>query len=194
MKKYLINLDRRTDRLEAVMPQFEALGWEVERFSAYDTDKGWVGCTLSHIDVILMGYSHETFMVLEDDVVLDPTTNLVLEDAMSQLPEDWDMLYLGCSPKEPQVRYSDNLFKLNNAHVTHAIIWNGRPDGAFEYVLDHADEIEKIDDYFATVIQPRFNCFVTYPMVALQNENMGSDIAKFSDVSQIWKSYKLYCK
>lgn len=173
---------------------FYLMGWNVKRFSALERDKGWMGCRDSHLAILRMEMGHgNTFMVLEDDVVLTPLTNYVVEEAMSQLPSDWDMLYLGCSPKEPQERYSDNLFKVKNAHVTHAIIWNDRENGAVSYILSHAEEIEKIDDYFATVIQPKFNCFVVYPMVATQSDSQ-SDIAKHSDVSTIVYNYKKYCQ
>ena len=109
-----------------------------------------------------------------------------------QLPSKWDCLYLGASPKEPQVRYSDNLFRLNNAHVTHAIIWHNRKDGAVDYILEHRNEINKIDDYFAKVIQPRFNCFVIYPMLCTQKQTK-SDTCGRSDVSTIVNNYNRYC-
>jgi GR25 family glycosyltransferase involved in LPS biosynthesis len=194
MKKYCINLDRRIDRWEEASNMFYLMGWNVKRFSALERDKGWIGCRDSHLAILRMERGlGNVFMILEDDVVLTPLTNYVVEEAMSQLPLDWDMLYLGCSPKEPQERYSDSLFRLKNAHVTHAIIWNDRESGAINYILNHVEEIEKIDDYFATVIQPKFNCFVVYPIVATQSDSP-SDIAKHSDVSTIIYNYKQYCQ
>jgi hypothetical protein len=134
----------------------------------------------------------EYFMILEDDVEVVEDLDYV-SMAIEQLPKDWDCLYLGASPKEPQVRYSDNLFRLKNAHVTHCIMWHNRPGGAVEYILAHRDEIRKIDDFFANIVQPQFNCFVCYPMVMSQKQ-FQSDTCTRSDVSTILTNYTNFCK
>jgi hypothetical protein len=113
--------------------------------------------------------------------------------ALIQLPDSWDCLYLGASPKEPQERYSENLFTLKNAHVTHAIVWNKRHNGAIEYILTHKSDIRKYDDYLATIIQPNFNCFVCFPLVASQKQ-FSSDTCTRSDVSTIDRNFNLYCR
>jgi len=195
MKTYCINLDHRPERWAHAQEECAKMGIEVERFSAvyHEDQRGWVGCTDSHIK-LLTETENKFFLILEDDVEFLPGADYILQEAISQLPEDWDMLYLGASPKEPQERYSDNLFKLNNAHVTHAILWNNRKDGALEYIIEHRDDIVKIDDFFATVIQPKFNVYVTYPMVCSQSPKFSSDIAKRSDTTTILRNYKMYCK
>jgi GR25 family glycosyltransferase involved in LPS biosynthesis len=194
MRKVCINLDSRPDRWEMAQQQFDDIGWEVDRFPAIDLKPGWVGCAESHLRLIKLAYDDkEDILILEDDVqfLVDPVGTL--EQIMGQLPEDWDMLYLGASPKEPQERYSDNLFRLKNAHVTHAILWHYRPKGAMEYVLNRQHKIEKIDDFFVEKVQPKFNCYVTFPMLATQWDNQ-SNIANRSDVSTIQRNYKLYCR
>ena len=167
----------------------------MERFSAVDMAPGWKGCRDSHLALLRNNYKDgEPFMVLEDDVLFHDSTAYIIADALNDLPETWDMLYLGCSPKEPQEIFSRYLFRVSKAHTTHAIIWNPRENGAVDYILEHADEIEKIDDYFATVIQPKFQCFLVYPMLAMQVDKFPSDIAKHSDVSTIWKNYKTFVR
>ena len=54
-------------------------------------------------------------------------------------------------------------------------------------------DIKKIDVYMRDVIQPLFNCFITYPMLATQRSSK-SNVAIRSDVSTIVKNYNLYCK
>lgn len=190
MLKYVINLDRRTDRLKHTEQEFSAEGLDFIRFSAFDTKPGWKGCRDSHIAIMELCKNEEKFAIFEDDVKF----LMKLEGTIGteQLPTDWDCLYLGASPKEPQVRYSENLFRLKNAHVTHAIIWHNRKNGAVEYILSHRGDIRKYDDYLATVIQPMFNCFVIYPMVATQVQ-FQSDTCKRSDVSTILTNYNKYC-
>jgi hypothetical protein len=51
----VINLDRRTDRMDKLDPQLKELGIEYERFSAVDGKeldiKGYVAGTMSHVAV-----------------------------------------------------------------------------------------------------------------------------------------------
>ena len=161
------------------------------RFPAVDTTPGWVGCRESHLQVLEMFKDCDGFAIYEDDVKFLTSLDYIYI-AMGQLPDDWDMLYLGASPKEPQERYSDNLFKVKNAHVTHAIIWHPRVGGAIDYILEHRQEIRKIDDFFATTIQPKFNCFLTYPLICTQIQTK-SDTCGRSDVSTIMNNYNRYC-
>lgn len=193
MKTYCINLDERTDRWKHAVEQFAILGWPVSRVAAIKAEPGWVGCRDTHLKILRELYDNkEDALILEDDVqfLIDPED--LLERIMEQLPGNWDMLYFGASPNQPQERFSPNLFRINNAHVTHAIMWHCRKGGAMEYVLNHAQDIEKIDDFFAVEVQPRFNCYVSSPMICTQYDNV-SNIAHRSDVSTIGKNYKLYC-
>lgn len=194
MKKYCINLDRRADRWEYAQDVLDDMGWEVERFSAVDEKPGWKGCAKSHIGVInqAIGEGHKAFMVLEDDVMFLWKEKHIW-DCMQELPEDWDLLYLGASPQQPQKQYSPHLYEAKNCITTHAMIWHNREYGALQYLLYHQDEIGKIDVFLADEIQSRFNCFLAYPLLCTQVSN-DSDIAQHSDVSTIIDNYNMYCR
>ena len=45
--KFVINLERRKDRLQNVIKEFEYIGWSFERFDAVDTGS-YEGCAYSH--------------------------------------------------------------------------------------------------------------------------------------------------
>jgi hypothetical protein len=186
MKVFCINLDRRSDKWAYVRIEFERMDIRVIRITGIDIKPGWVGCREGHLQIIENNRDEGMCMVFEDDVkFLEPWETI--ERALSQLPIGWDMLYLGASPKEPQKRYSQNLFRLKNAHCMHAYIINNS-NGCMDYVLDHRQNIKKIDDYFATEIQSRFDCFITYPMAVTQIQ-FSSDTCQRSDVSTIHKNY-----
>lgn len=192
MISYVINLDKRVERWYYVREHMAEMGIKVTRFPAIEAKPGWVGCRESHLEILQKTPIGDIIAIYEDDVkFLQPWS--VVFNAMNQLPEDWHCLYLGASPKEPQERYSENLFKLRNAHVTHAIVWNVRHKGAVEYLLTHKSDIRKWDDYLATAIQTNFNCFLCYPLVATQRQ-FSSDTCGRSDVSTIERNYNLYCK
>lgn len=192
MVSWVINLDKRVERWYYVREHLAQMGIKVTRFSAIEAKPGWVGCRESHLEILQKTPIGDIVAIYEDDVkFLEPWSTVF--KAMNQLPENWDMLYLGASPKQPQERYSENLFRLKNAHVTHSIVWNVRHNGAVQYLLSHKSDIKKIDDFYATVIQPMFNCFVCYPLVAVQKQ-FPSDTCRNSDVSTIERNYNLYCK
>jgi hypothetical protein len=193
MKVFCINRNDRPQRWNDVWDELIRVGIKPERFSAVVAKPGWIGCRDSHLKLFEQNKDREHLLIFEDDVkfLVDPVN--AIAECFAELPPDWDCLYFGASPKEPQERYSEHLFRLKNAHTTHAILWNMKGD-AVDYILDHKDDIKKIDDFFATVIQPMFKCFVVFPMVATQSDKHNSDTCKRSDVSTILKNFTEFCK
>jgi GR25 family glycosyltransferase involved in LPS biosynthesis len=194
MDTFIINLDRRPDKWAYIRKELErvALGG-VTRFTAFDIKPGWKGCRDSHLALLEKCKDHSLFTILEDDVLFLQDPHEIVPLALSELPDDWDCLFLGASPQEPFERYSPHLFKMGKAWTTHAIIWHPRPNGAVEYILKNKDEIGKIDVFFTSEVFPRFNCFLTYPLVATQTQ-FDSDTCTRSDVSTIEENYNLHCK
>jgi len=190
MKTFVINLDRRPDRWMVVREHLADMEIPVTRFAGIDN--GWRGCRNSHLECIRQIWqSKEMGMILEDDAEFIAGKGFIGR-ALLQLPEDWDALFLGASPQETQIRYSDNLFRLKNAWCTHAIIWNPREDGAMAYILDHKDDINKIDVFISQEIMPRFNVFITYPLICTQRQTQ-SDTCKRADNSTILTNYQKFC-
>jgi GR25 family glycosyltransferase involved in LPS biosynthesis len=192
MKTFVINLDRRPDKWAYVTKELDRVDIVgITRFTAFDTKPGWIGCRESHLAIMEQCKDDTWFAILEDDVLfIGDVDDAFLIDA--ELPPNWDIIYLGVSPREPQVRYSKRLFKVNNAVCMHAYIMTNK-NGCVDYVLNHRDEIKKIDDFFAKEVQPRFNCFVVYPMLVTQTQ-FDSDTCHRSDVSTILTNFNLYCK
>jgi len=192
VKNWVINLDKRPERWGTVKEHLNAQGLFVPRFSGINN--GWRGCRDSHLAIMEKATEGIPFAIFEDDVEFIEDISYV-NLAMSQLPKNnWDALYLGASPQEPQKRYSDNLFTLINAFCMHAIIWNPRKDGAIDYMLSHRSIIDKIDVFMAWEVMTRFPCFVTYPMVCTQRWTGTSDTCYKSDTGTIIENYQRYCK
>lgn len=178
MKAYVINLDDRPERMSSFKKN--NFPFDVERVSAVKTNDGAVGCMLSHFN-ILKAQTHFPFVIFEDDCVMVAPWDDV-EKAISQLPSDWDALWLGATLDTPLKRYSDNLFRLKKAYCTHAIIYNTQRivDSILKTFDGFSPTITKqkaIDVFYYEEIQRDFNCFITYPMMALQGEGY-SDIMK----------------
>jgi hypothetical protein len=121
------------------------------------------------------------YIIMEDDCVMVVPWEEV-EKAMEQLPSDWDALWLGGTLDAPIQRYSPNLFRLKKCYCTHAILYNSRR--MIDYILREFESFKPtitnkkiIDVFYYEKVQEQFNCYITYPMMAVQAEGY-SDIMK----------------
>jgi glycosyl transferase family 25 len=115
---YLINMDKDTDRLEKVTKECKKFNINFERFNGVDPLKlskkelnkyvskicqnicpnGIIGCGVSHMKIYedALKNNYKNILVLEDDVFFSDDIYEELNKAMIELPEDYDILYLGC--------------------------------------------------------------------------------------------------
>lgn len=115
---YVINLDRSVDRWTRMKDQCRRLGLLCQRVPAVDGSKlskeeisrsatrfcqnfcttSMIGCALSHIGVWkrIIQQGHEHTLVMEDDADLVPTFAAGLQRALADVPDDFDILVLGC--------------------------------------------------------------------------------------------------
>ena len=191
MKTIVINREDRPERLAATKEQLDRFGIEFEVFPA--VIGGWKGCRLSHLGVLEKYINEDRILIFEDDIHFLQYPQQALEKAFNELPEDWDLLYLGISPLKKYERYSEHLFKVNGGYTTHAILYNNRDDSVIEYILRHRDNVIKWDLFLSNVIHPLFKCFCIYPMTVTQRRER-SDTCKYADVSSILRNYQKYCR
>lgn len=116
---YVINLDRRSDRMEKFWKSHPELEDRVHRHSAYDgtkmtmtpelatlfkpNDFFWkkavTGCAMSHLSLWWKLVNEHpdvnNYLIFEDDAQLQPGWEDILEASMAHVPEDYDVLYLG---------------------------------------------------------------------------------------------------
>jgi GR25 family glycosyltransferase involved in LPS biosynthesis len=97
-KVVVINLDRRTDRMEKLVPQLEELGIQYERHSAIDGKELGISPitagTMSHQKVLEKNIE-KRILILEDDAQFVDNFNEKFEEVMQTLPADSDIFYLG---------------------------------------------------------------------------------------------------
>lgn len=158
--------------------EFIRVGLEVERYQAVKE----IGPhqSFSHSERnILLGFLHsdaETLLHLEDDVSFRDLGHL--EQALSELPDDWDIVYLGAnlvlwSNGEPwPERYSEHLFRVKCAWTTHAIAYNKK---CVRTILEKQPEFSArmFDNYLSDRL-PELNAFCVAPMVAYQRPRISS--------------------
>lgn len=182
-KIYCINLKRRQDRWKKCLKEFKKNNLEgIERYQAidgklydwsstkYNPDllKGELGILETHINIIKEavenGYS--TIMILEDDVYFTPEI-AKLEEYLSDVPSDWDMIHLGGNHTYGNVpeMVTDKIMKLHNTFATEAVIIKST---IFQKILDITEKREhQIDAYYA-MLQKTDNFYGCYPNITLQ--------------------------
>ena len=183
-KTRVVNLDSRPERWKKIPPEMDKIGiTDYERFSAFEN--GSAGSVKSHIEVLKNVSGN--LLVCEDDVCFIDQAREIFELAVSELPEDWDMLYLGANPKIPQIRHSDHLFKSEGGvHTNHAILYTEK---ARNYVFANYDynTMDYYDHWLFMVGQKVMNVFLVSPMIAWQSPG-------YSDCRRDYMDYYLHMR
>lgn len=186
-KAICINLDKRPDRWRDCQEEFARIGLQVDRFSALVGANGMQGLHMSN-QRIFQCYAGERILVLEDDVVFCSFFKELYSIMYNELPDNWDMLYLGGNADRPQVRHSHWLYKAVGILTTHAILYSGRMTQWLANNMQVPEVVTRqntIDVWYANEIQPKFNCFIAYPQIAAQR--LG-----YSDICGMDINYKYF--
>lgn len=153
-KAVFINLNRRKDRLKSFKEKWAEAGepLKIKRFPARDGSvipkpswfwppEGAWGCYLSHLEAIMEAIEEggvKNLLVLEDDAVFREGFKDNFAECLNELPEDWDMFYLGGQHLKteecPPVKISDHLAKGYFINLTTGYLLNEK---AFKTVVDH---------------------------------------------------------
>ena len=170
--------------------EFNRVGLEVEKFQAVKE----IGPhqSFSHSErEILLDFLHsdaETLLHLEDDCVFRDLS--LLPTALLQLPQDWDIVYLGANlvlwnNGEPwPERYSDHLFRVKCAWTTHAIAYNKK---CIRMILEKQPEfsVRMFDNYLSDRL-PELQAFCVAPMVAYQRPRFSSIWSRETDYDDVF--------
>ncbi len=141
---FLMNLDRRDDRLHEWMQQLPQ-PWpfpDVERFAAIDgrrlaTPEQWRagngawGCYRSHLLILKNVCSKGSIRMWSSKMTQGSFPTLWnISMHIRELPEDWGLAYLGgqhlYAAKHPPKKISDRVYRPYNVNRTHAFMVRGR--------------------------------------------------------------------
>lgn len=203
-KIFIINLDYRTDRKEhiinemnkhnitnyefytAIKPKIEDVyKWNLNYCNNHiDNYKiGQFGCLTSHIEIlkIALARNYNTILILEDDVLFKDDYNKIFEYS-NQINNNYDILYLSGSHINPFTNITTNIKKCTQTYTTHSYLIK---KNIINYILDNINNcITEVDVFYANHLQPKFNCYVTYPHITTQ-------IPSFSDIQNKNVTYNL---
>ena len=195
-KVYCINLDRRIDRWDETMNEFEKWGLKdyVERYSGIDgkdienntkINNGELGILLTHLKIITEAKekNYKNILILEDDIEFTEKINDI-DDYMSLVPTDWDMIYFGGNHNKHMGKsinfINDKIIKLNDTYGIHCVALN---NSVYDVILEIIIGKNKAIDVYYADIQKSYNCYGFNPSIALQRES-------FSDIQNKNVNYK----
>ncbi len=204
-KIYLINLKSRTDKLKLSIGELNKYNIKFEVFCAVEGNPGVqlnspfllnrpgaVGCALSHIEIIKLAKKQnlKNVLIFEDDIELTQDFSVKFDSFIRQLPDNWDMFYLGGSghtaPNSTVISYiSKNIAKTTGTYTTSSYAVK---ESLFDIIIEGASKmVEPIDNYYKYRIQPNYNCYVTRPNLIWQKPGK-------SDISHTFRDYTSFMK
>ena len=200
-KVYFINLDRSNERLKLIHNYAKGADLNIDRFKGFDgaklnfdklfknkifTDfiykskKGMIGCTYSHIKLWeqIMMEDNQYILILEDDVIIPKDFWFQFKRFISQVPKNWDLLYLGASNIKGK-KISQNVIKpiyggkgLSNVGA-YAMLFKKQS------IIDIHKEMIPVDNDFDVYIRDKYNkkklIYYCYPPIIMHNNNLNSD-------------------
>lgn len=173
--------------------EFNRVGLEVERFQAVKEIGPHQSFNHSERE-ILLDFLHsdaQTLLHLEDDCVFRDLSHL--SKAIDELPDDWDILYLGANlllwnngeEARPE-RYSEHLFRVRAAWTTHAIAYNKK---CIRTVLEQQPmfSVQMYDNYLSNKLSD-LNAYIVAPMIAYQRSRFSAIWDRVDDYTQIFEA------
>jgi len=199
VRKVVVNLDRRPERLVEFEKEMDFMGWSYERFSAIDKNS-YIGCALSHKKIAenFLETEDDYLLVMEDDLFFMPYTKEIIQTIEDELNKvEWDFFHLGPSLHRPLNMYNDYLVDLTNVPPkdenkhrgifgTTAFVLTKKSAEVVanwdtnKYIINNHQQIA-IDDYFYRVVYKECKSFAPFNTLTTQLDN-------FSDIGQVFYS------
>jgi GR25 family glycosyltransferase involved in LPS biosynthesis len=207
-KIFVINLPHRKDRLERFEQLSKIYNFEYEVFEAfngkekidsnfeyegvkvsdyryyyrYDYFRSQIGCLISHLNLIkhCRQMNLSKVMIFEDDCGFHENFDLRLDNLMSKVNPDWQLLYLSGSVPE-FISDHDGYSKISKILTTHSYMIKSE---IFDLVINNFKSkifIKEVDMCYSD-IHTQCNSYVAMPFLTFQEDG-------YSDIASEYRSY-----
>jgi GR25 family glycosyltransferase involved in LPS biosynthesis len=202
-KVYLLNLEKRPERMALADKRMQFCDIHYKRFGATDgsvmkrlwesyykentffSNSSYLGCAVSHLsiyrDALERGYSR--ILIVEDDNRIRYNANQLFSSKIQDIPEDWHLLYLGFIPLNDDCsRWDYNLFQLLKNGVGEAKnFWGLFAYGISSDTMKETLEIYErdfpmeLDRFFVAEIQPRKKSYGIVPQIFAADDGVSDN-------------------
>ena len=176
-KVIVMNLERRTDRLKHCKEQAKKFNFQFDTFISTDAllinegdipkhlRPGEYGLILTYLNVLnhCIASDLDSVLIMEDDFEFCYGLENRI-DEISEIPEDWDLIYLGANHFHlgagaiPPIKISENVLKLKSSFCAHAIIFKKHMILELKNKLSDTGNLLPVDVALSE-IQQSFNCY-----------------------------------
>lgn len=191
-----VNLARRPDKWAECEKEFAKYSLTVERFEAVDGREvehdpkildGTIGNILSHMAIIedAKAAGHNSVLILEDDVEFCEDFNNIFNEWIKEVPEDWELLYLGGNHNaQKKIMVSPHVRSINNTYATHAYAIRHT---VYDRVLAKLGEKRCEGDVMLAELQKECKAYCFSPNIAWQRPGISDVFNRFVDYSFLRK-------
>ncbi len=184
----VFGLKEREDRWQRSLEILKSAGvTEVTRFANEKKENKWKEATHDFLRVLRTMPGNIVFF--EDDFELTENWREVLEKAWNDLPDKWDLLYLGANLTKTPKRITKNLVKLRGQWCFHAVVINKT---FVPYMLAKYDinRMVVFDEWLRNEACKR-NFYMTYPMISFQRKSYSDYVGKEVEYKLFLNKYYL---
>lgn len=212
---FVINLEKRPDRLEKFKKMSDKIGFEYEIFSAVDGKKidrnslvegrifqtesnefyrtiddyflGQLGCILSHLR--LLKYCRDNniknVLILEDDVDFSDEFQSRFDNFTLNFDQEWHMIYFSGSLVETSDEFN-SYSKLLTCHTTHSYAVNS---SIYDYLIEKLDfeMLSKPVDVVYSQLHSDIKSWIVIPFFTYQSDGFSDIQNKFTNYESIKK-------
>lgn len=190
-RTFVLTVNRPIQRFEDTARHLDSLGIKWERFNGFDNqltqllpvrtfDLDRVGekigskhiaATLSHMAIwyVMMYQPDDHFIVFEYDVRVAPNFEEQYEEVMRNLPEDWQVCFLGscCCAGRKQERVADKIYKVDMPLCGHALMY--RKSALWPLIHAHQEIYQPLDIAMVKQSLPNLKSYVVLPRIVEQH-------------------------
>lgn len=187
IKKYVINLPSRTDRIEKFDIEFKKLDWMYEISEGVIDKVSRIGIKRAHQNVIRKAkdLNLDYVMVCEDDLMFTCNNKEYLYNAFNNIPEDFDILLLGIYSTNGLTKYNEFWQQTDVFSALTCYIMNSK---VYDKFLNFDDDRNHIDR--AMVHDLKFKCYVLNEFVVKQHNGYSDNVKRITNYDPLLSRFK----
>jgi len=164
----------------AIKPEFKSIPEEHYCHMSKKYNKKYVvgacGCSYSHKEIIKLAKerNYKSFLVFEDDAVINKKILLILNNFIQQLgTRSWAMIYLGFKHKiKKQKQVSKNIVEAAGLYSTYGYIMH---NSIYDFVINNMNKSGKeIDVFYCTKVHTKFPTYCMIPQMVKEGTGISS--------------------